>query len=1323
MTLCLCSLLRVEAYDYKDFSFRNFNSASAGFASTAIRSLAQDKYGFIWIGGDLGLDRYDGVAIRHFPLKGSSQSQTPDCLMSDGNTLWIATYDGLYLLDLTTEQLKPFDVATAQGIKVKGHVSSVDKDKDGAVWISTIGQGVFRYTPHNNHLEMMLRGCQIAQIYVDSHNQVWGYTSWKEPGLWRLDKARGRFIPVTVKGVGRITGLAMTESTNGDLWLGTWENGLVRLDRTTMTATAYLGPMSPVYALHVHSVIEYQPGQLLLGTDNGLIRYDINSNSATAYVKDELNPSSISDNFIYPIFKDHEGGLWIGTFYAGLSYVSPNSGRFKGFGTSKFHNSVHGNIINRFCEDTFGNIWIASDDGGLNRYNPQTQTFSSLALGNGALTSNNVHALCMDGTQLWVGTYTGGVYVVDTKTGHVVASYGQDTSSPHSLDGTSSYTIFRDSRANIWVTTMTGVNLYRRATDDFTHVKRLGTLTIDIKEDRRGNLWFCTQGEGMFCYQPITRKWEHIKNEPGDTTSLPDNNVNCINIPQDGNIYVGTDKGLCQLITKTGKFQRIDIKGIKAVYSIIDENDILWLTTDKGLVKYEGKGQYSLFDTYDGLRSNRFLPNAALKTSDGCIYLGTINGFNSFYPYQIKENGITPHVYITQLDVMNHPLQVGDDRLPKSLNETSCVRLSHHDKMLTIHFASLSYSTPEKNQYSYWLEGFDKEWNDCGRQTKATYTNLSPGTYTFHVRGSNNDGGWGRKEATLTIIIDPPFYWSTSAKIIYFFLLIALLGLLFYRLVRREKLRHEMQMKKLKEEQEYEMRNSKIRFFTMIAHEIRTPVSLIIGPLESLIKSAHLTDSERNNLNIIDRNAHRLLDLVNQLLDFRKVEQQTYVMKFTVENICDLMKAVSERFEPTFTQSHVQFVTEYPDEHFTAIVDREAITKVISNLLTNARKYTKDYVRLSCIISPDDEHFVIEVEDNGVGISKSDHDRIFNAFYQAANNKPGTGIGLSIVKNIVNMHHGMIDVNSEPGHGSTFIVTLPMKQAEIESDKTETSTAETASGVKKTKAVQTRPVSVEPKKEEKNEDITILIVDDNEDMLTYISGALSKNYRTLKAHDGIEALGQLFKNHVSLIISDWMMPRMDGPELCRKVRGNVDTSHIPLIMLTAKTDNDSKTEGMNCGADTYIEKPFSMDYLEATCRNILSLRKMLRDKFNSKPFEPVSEIASTTIDDELLKSVQKLIEDNVGNPQLSVDFLAASLAISRSRFFAKIKAVAGISPNEMIQVIRLKKAARLLKEDHIPVNQVGYMVGFNTPSYFTKCFVKQFGIRPSELYQEGLEEE
>ena len=1297
-----------------DFWFRHF-SVENGLSSNTVRAIMQDKYGFMWLGTDDGLNRYDGTTIKVYKLCPQGVNDYISSLYDTTDNIWVGTDDGIYIYDYVTESFEKFDLTTDGGIRIQTNVNHIAEDRDGNLWFSTVGQGIFKYSiskRYLEHYEFKDANGLMASVLIDSENQIWAVTNWGTPTVSKLNKAENRFEPFSITyetGKYESNSLVMLEDSEHSLWLGTWECGLQKIDRYTGKAVTYLHPSDGKGATHIHSMMEYAPHQLLIGSDDGLLLFNTLTCEHQLFTEDETKPYSLSNRFVYPIVKDREGGIWIGTFYGGVNYLSPSTGQFESFAHSRFSNSVNGTVIGRFCEDSHGRLWIASDDGGLNCFSPKDKYFTHYLPDEhkNSLSYHNVHALCMDGDDLWIGTYTGGVNVLNTKTG-VFRVYTSKPGDPNTLDGTSSYAIFKDREGRIWVSSMSGVNLYNREKDNFTRIRNLDAWVMDIDQDADGNIWFSSQGKGLFKYNPEKQMWKDYMHSD-EAGSLINDQVSCTLIDSNGNMWVGTMNGLCKYNADTDSFEAVplDIPSHN-ISAIVEDQRVLWLTTTKGLVRYVPGESSQVFTRSDGLQSEQFLPNAALKASDGKIYIGSVNGFNAFYPYQIKTNKVPPPVVITGLEVFNKEIRIGDELLPKALNLTEELELSYKDHVFSLLYASLSYCTPEKNQYAYKLEGFDKEWNYVGSQNKATYTNLPAGTYTFKVKATNNDGIWSDREARLKITIHPPFYWSTASKILYFILACIILTFFIRFLLRRTEKKHTAEINQLNLNKEKEVHEAKIKFFTMIAHEIRTPVSLIIGPLEKMMRSSiPIPAALRDDLNIIDRNSQRLLFLVNQLLDFRKVEQEGISIRYASYNIRQLLQAVCERFTPFITQHGAHLEVEYPDADFTAMVDSEAITKLISNLLTNASKYTKDKVVLSCTVQPEQHTFTIRVTDNGIGISEADRKKIFNPFYQAMDNKPGTGIGLSIVKSIVESHNGCIEVESEINKGSSFIVTLPIEQVNAAAQEGESNVLNPA--IPEDILLESLPVASSKDKP------MMLIVDDNEEMLNFLSSSFSARYSILTAEDGIEALEKLKTNEVTLIVSDWMMPRMDGVEFCKTLRADQAISHIPFILLTAKTDTNSKIEGMDCGADAYIEKPFSVQYLEACIKNLLDLRSLLRQKFSKMPMVPLNSIASNSMDNKFLTRVNEIIEQNFSNSDLSVDFLAEQLCISRSGLFAKIKTLANITPNELIQIVRLKKAAVLLSENKYRVNEICYMVGFNNPSYFAKCFQKQFGIKPGEF--------
>jgi ligand-binding sensor domain-containing protein len=641
-----------------DLCFRHF-SVEDGLSSNSVRALMQDKYGFLWIGTDEGLNRYDGTTVKLYRLKDRGANEAISSLYSTLNKIWIGTDEGIYIYDYETEDIMPFVLATSQNIHIETNTNHIVEDKDKNLWFTTVGQGIFKYNTITNHLEQYefknANGL-MASVLVDSENQIWAITNWGNSGLFKLNKAENKFetFPLSYEsGKHDSNALVMLEDSEHTLWLGTWECGLQKIDKYSGKATTYLHPTDGKGATHIHSIMEYAPHQLLIGSDDGLLLFNTITEEYQLFTEDETNPHSLSNRFVYPIIKDHEGGIWIGTYYGGVNYISPNTGQFESFVHSRFSNSVNGTVIGRFCEDSNGDVWIASDDGGLNCFSPQNRKFSHyLPLeGKNSLSYHNVHALCMDDDNLWIGTYTGGVNVLNLQTG-TFKTYSAYQDNPASLDGTSSYAIFKDRKERIWVTSMSGVNLYNREKDNFTRIKDLDALTIDIDQDTKGNLWFSTQGKGLFKYHPEKQIWKNYIHDHKNPNSLANNQVNCVLIDTNGEMWVGTMNGLCKYNAEEDAFETLPLEiPSHNICSIIEDQRILWLTTTKGLVRYTPGEGCRVFTKSDGLQSEQFLPNAALKASDGKIYIGSVNGFNAFYPHQIKTNVMLPPVIITELEI------------------------------------------------------------------------------------------------------------------------------------------------------------------------------------------------------------------------------------------------------------------------------------------------------------------------------------------------------------------------------------------------------------------------------------------------------------------------------------------------------------------------------------------------------------------------------------------------------------------------------------------------------------------------------------------------
>lgn len=951
-----------------------------GLPSNAVRSVVQGSKGYMWFGTDNGLCRFDGYDVKTYYNPFTTVDQYVSALTACEEGLLVGCNNGAYLFSYETDRFQKLSD------KITAPVLNFSLDGDQNVWISTNGQGAFRYnrTTHELHQYPMknIQG-KVQCMLVDANNQVWMLSNHSKASIYHLNKSTDQFEAFPVKGdANKFYGLAMLASPDGNIYVGTWDNGLFKLNADGSAEQLISGTLSNAVH-HIHQLYNNGNKYILIASDDGLVQYDI-QNRSWSMLSEVNDPSrSTNERFVYGIAGDNEGGIWVTTFYGGVSYLPSTSIEVRFRAYSARQGGLRGNVVGRFFEDQQHRIWIATDDAGLDCFNPQTNSFVSYP-GKAAMGKYNVHALFADENDLWVGTYGNGVIRMNMATGaqQIFQTDGM-------ASGSNAYCIYRDRKNRLWAASMDGASLFDEGQQKFRRIKSFKSLTIDIKEDSQGNVWFATQGGGLWRLGK-NNAWKQYKHVENDSTSLVSDQVNCLTIGEKGQLYAATGDGLCEFLPSKGIFRRISIDAPSQDFtSLVISQGVMWISTSKGIVKYTPGEPVQLFNKYDGLTCDQFMPNAGLLASDGRIYFGSTRGFNCFYPYLVKINQVAPPVAITSVELFGKPIEAGSDQLDKSLSHAAELNLSHNENTINISFAALSYVSPEKNQYAYKLEGIDKDWVYT-HEHRANYTNLPAGTYTFLVKATNNDGVWSKNEAKLQIVVHPPFWWSLPAKILYLLLIGYAIYWFMQSRLKREKRRHQEELDQLERKQDQEMRDARLQFFTMIAHEIRTPVTLIIGPLESLKEhwkqvSGKLSDGETitQTLSVIDRNAQRLLLLVNQLLDFNKVQQKGMQVHFRLNNISKLMHAVAERFAPTFEQKSIRFKVDYPADDLVAMIDQEAVTKVISNLMTNALKYTEDYVRLSCRLLEDGTHFRIEVEDNGLGISPDEKEKIFGAFYQA----------------------------------------------------------------------------------------------------------------------------------------------------------------------------------------------------------------------------------------------------------------------------------------------------------------------------------------------------
>lgn len=1304
-----------EHYYFKNLSIRN------GLSQNTVNAILQDRKGFMWLGTKDGLNRYDGLSFRKFKHDAANPRSIGNSFITslyedfNGN-IWVGTDAGVYIYYPEKEAFEEFDCQSLEKTRIERSVSMIAGDKQGRVWIAVEAQGMFCYDTR----QKLLRNYPLSEISsnikcftFDSGGTLW--LGFYGDGLYYSKDNLATVHPYGSPEDGKreFEGGVITKIVQGNyncLYIGSVKEGVSELNLTSGQVRNLLAIDESGESIFCRDLLPYSDNELWIGTESGIYIYNLRT-AQFIHLRASLYDSySLSDNAIYALYKDREEGLWIGSYFGGVDYYPRQYTYFAKYYPKNIANSLHGKRVREFCRADDGTLWIGTEDGGLNHFNPKTKEFHFFEPSAGF---TNIHGLCMDGSHLWVGTFSKGLRVIDTRTGVVLRTYTEGHT-PHSLNDNSIFSICRTSAGEIYLGTLFGLLRYNRTQDNFDRIPELnGKFVYDIKEDSYGNLWLATYANGAYCYDVSVRRWKNYVFDAEDEKSLPYDKVLSVFEDSYRQIWLTTQGGgFCLFHPDTETFTRYGLKdGLPndVVYQIVEDDDrFLWLTTNNGLVRFDPKTmEMKVFSTANGLPTNQFNYRSGFKDEAGNIYLGSINGFVAFDPRTFAENRQVPAVAITDFLLFNKEVPVGetDSPLKSSITFSDKVVLTADQNSFSFRIAALSYQAPRMNKLMYKLEGFDEGWLTIGESPLVTYSNLGYGDYVFKVKASNSDGVWNEQETSLHLSILPPFYLSGWAYCFYVLFFMGCLVCVIFYFKRRNYRKQHRQMEMLEQEKEREVYHAKIDFFTNVAHEIRTPLTLIKGPLENIILKKEVDSETKEDLYIMKQNTERLLNLTNQLLDFRKTETRGFRLNFTECDVVAVLRETYLRFTSLAKQKGLDFILELPQECFMADVNQEALTKIISNLLNNGVKYASTYLRIS--LETDEKVFHIRTFNDGEMIPDTMKEEIFKPFVRLDKEDEvttGTGIGLALSRSLAELHQGslMMEKGEEV---NCFCLTLPVNQ-----DSTITLSAENVSQVEENSCGWEQEET-----DTKEKKPMILVVEDNPDMLAFIRKQLTTEYSVLTAMNGIEALAVLDNHYVNLVVSDVMMPQMDGFELCKTIKSDLSYSHIPVVLLTAKTNIQSKIEGLELGADAYIEKPFSMEYLLANISSLIHNREKLRQTFAKSPFVAANTMALTKADEEFIWKLNDIIQANLHNPEFSMEDMADALKMSRSSFYRKIKGVLDLSPNEYLRLERLKQAAQLLKEGKSRVNEICYTVGFNSPSYFSKCFLKQFGVLPKDF--------
>ena len=1300
MSLLLSTFWAESAAKNPYYYFRTLDIKD-GLSHNTVNTILQDRQGFMWFGTKDGLNQYDGLVFRTFQKENSSLGNNFITALhedAEGN-IWVGTDTGVYIYNPRLEKFTPFDIPIeGTGETISRTITWIDSDPQKDVWISSDSQGLFHYDIKKNSLKeysaKIGKGALNITRFWFGDNELW--VNRYEDNLYHSEDAARFTVFRDAEGEEPFKGAIITTCVKGlhnCIYIGS-SNGLAEINLTTRKVRRLLND-------YVRNICLRSDTELWVGTEQGIYIYNLETDKYIHLTTSESDDRyALSDNAIYTIFKDREGGMWIGTYFGGVNYYPRQYTYFDKVYPQKESNKM-GKRVREFCAAHDGTLWIGTEDKGLFHYYPSTGKIEPFIHPD---IYHNVHGLYLDGDYLWVGNFAKGLKRIDLRT-YAVKHYDNIASDI--------FSICRITAGDLYLGTTIGLFRYNPDTERFKRVPELGwTFVYYIKEDKQGNLWLATYADGVYKKNVRTGGWEHFVHEEADSSTLPSNKVLSIFEDSQNQLWFTTQGGgFCRFVPSANTFVRYDGIGLPSnvIYRIEeDEKGLFWVSTNKGLVHFNPKNSsFKVYTVANGLLSNQFNYQSSYKDKNGRIYFGCINGFISFAPSSFIDNDFLPSVLITDFMLFNKKVVVGEKGSPlkQSITLSNHIELQSNQNSFSFRIAAISYQSPSMNTLLYRLEGYDSEWHTAGKGP-ITYSNLPYGTYMLRVKGANSDGVWNPDVRTLGIRILPPFYLSVWAYLIYILLILGTFFALFFYLRKRTIEKQRKEMEKFEQEKEQELYTTKIDFFTNVAHEIRTPLTLIKCPLENVLADRELSENVRMELEIMDQNVERLLNLINQLLDFRKAENKGFKLNPKEYNIGTIVHSVYKYFTTLAKQRGIKLEVEVPEEELLASVDKEALTKILSNLFANALKYARTYVYLHLSVDEKNEVFTISMSNDGNIVPIEMRENIFKAFVQYRDGKDivsGTGIGLAMARYLAELHQGMLVMDRELDC-NRFILSIPILHQTLPDDSEE-------QHKKPGYDDEDREVS----DKDKREVASILVVEDNKDMLAFVFRQLSSLYHVLIAENGVEALDVLEQKSVDLIISDIMMPLMDGVELCKHLKQNLDYSHIPVILLTAKTNLESRIEGLEEGADAYIEKPFSMEYLRANVANLLSNRERLRRHFIEFPFIKADAMAQTKADEMFISKLNEYVLRHLDNTDLQIDDIADAMNMGRSNFYRKLKGILNMSPNEYLRLFRLKQAASILKEGTYGVVEVSYMVGFSTPSYFSSCFKKQFGVLPKDF--------
>ncbi|MBP5487788.1 MAG: response regulator [Bacteroidales bacterium] len=1263
------------------FYFKNI-SVSEGLSHNTVNDILQDHTGFMWFATKDGLDRYDGNKIKRYgysSLPGSLKSNCVNKLYEDEEgIMWVGTDTGLYCYNPATDTFTQFVVETEGGESIEKSVTEIISDSVGVLWVGVEQQGVFYISPDREWIKFLPFPMDVWSLYIEESGKIWIGTYGRGIYYSTDGLTTCTHYPFLQKSVV----LCMEKSQGNNMLIGSLTDGIWRIDLFSGDCDKVETNDENGTTIRCHDILMTPSGEYYAATESGLFFYDLRTKELHHFTNSLTDRYSLSDNAVCSVFVDREGGLWAGTYFGGVDYFSKSSSYFEKYYPDGSPSGLQGKRIREFCKDPLGNIWVSSEDGGLAVFNSDNGTIDYIEE---SRAFKNVHALCeIDGT-IWVGSFTDGLRIFDVNTRKGIRSYTGERSTVLKDNGV--FSICHLSSGKVLLGTRYGLLEYEKETDSFREIPELEHYFIfNIKEDHLGNVWIATDANGVWCHES-DGSWSHYSQEDLNGGTIPFGQALGISEDGENNVWITTQGGgICKFERESKTFlsyYELFSRPCTTVYDIVeDHKGAIWMTTNNGLYRISPNRKEMLVITEDsGLPTNQFSSGSAFLDENGILYLGTIEGFIRFDTNKFERPAFEPKLVVTDFTTPEGTILPGDR-----------IVLDNRQNSFSISLAALCYQNKHMYPIEYMMEGLEDQWILLPSSGEVSYSRLPSGNYSFKARIA--DAYVDKEGLSFEIRVKPPFYLSWWA-----FLLYAILAALVFRLL--QKYAHQ----RLLIESERETYKSKIDFFTNVAHEIRTPLSLIDGPLEGILEKKTLDPEIRTDLEIMKRNSENLLRLSNQLLTFRKIEKGGYQLTFKKCDILPLVEGAVERFMPAIKKNGLSIEKDFVQGGITAFVNEDAFKTILDNLIGNAVKYgeTNITVRLKDYSKDGEPFFSLTVENDGNLIPESLRDDIFKPFFRyeaVPDSHSGSGIGLPFSRSLAELHGGTL-VMVPDSNKNIFSLSLPMKQAGYRAESTQVH--------EDLDYVEEAVLS-----DESDQRQAVLVVEDNEDLRLFIFQKLRGLYTVYVAGDGEEAIRVLSENIIHVIVSDVMMPRMDGIELCGKVKSDLRFSHIPVILLTAKTDVESKIGGLNAGADAYIEKPFSIQYLMASVANQLENRRKLQQLFMKSPLALSAEQSGSQEDRKFIEKMDAVIAEHYSDPEFNMDEFAQLMFLSRSSFYRKIKGLLDMGPSELIRYERLKRAADLLVEDRYPISEISVMVGFNSASYFSKCFQAQYGVLPKD---------